>query len=243
MRNLVTPFVVLLALLAGPIHAHDDTYEIASGERAGVNDTPNRFVLRPPEDTVGRAAAYGPFRVVAVDRAIMVGVTDEHTPGQFAAMLRDFPQIASLVMIECPGTIDDRANLRLGRMIRAAGLETLVPDGGSVRSGAVELFLAGERRRIEDGAEFAVHAWMDDTGLEAGDYAPNAPENSKYVGYYREMGMSGQQAAAFYAMTNSVPHASARWLEAAEMRQWAGITQCKELVPRLAYLDLLDPLN
>jgi hypothetical protein len=34
------------------------------------------------------------------------------------------------------------------------------------------------------------------------------------------MGMSPQQARAFYAMTNSVPHAGARWLEGAEMATW-----------------------
>jgi hypothetical protein len=80
-------------------------------------------------------------------------------------------------MIECPGTEDDRANLRLGRMIHARGISTHVPAGGSVRSGGVELFLAGVSHRADPEAEFAVHSWADEDGLEAKDYPANAPEN------------------------------------------------------------------
>ena len=78
----------------------------------------------------------------------------------------------------------------------------------------------GGGRRIDDGAEFAVHAWQDDLGFEAQDYAANDPQNTKYVAYYREMGMSAEKARAFYAMTNSVPHQQALWLDAADMRGW-----------------------
>ena len=80
-------------------------------------------------------------------------------------------------MVECPGTDDDRANLRLGLMIHARGMTTHVPPGGSVRSGAVELFLAGAQRIADPGAEFAVHSWSDEFGLEPRDYAPDSPEN------------------------------------------------------------------
>ena len=84
-------------------------------------------------------------------------------------------------MVECPGTRDDRANLAVGRMICAAGLVTHVPAIGSVRSGAVELFLAGAERDIAQGAEFAVHSWMDAYGREADDFAMHAPENRQYL--------------------------------------------------------------
>jgi len=51
-------------------------------------------------------------------------------------MLNAYPGIRTIEFVECPGTLDDVANLQLGRMIRARGLDTDVPDGGSVRSGA-----------------------------------------------------------------------------------------------------------
>jgi len=48
----------------------------------------------------------------------------------------------------------------------------------------------------------------------------NAPENARYLTYYRQMGMSAEEATAFYAMTNSVPFEEARWLDAVEMGRW-----------------------
>ena len=181
----------------------------------------DRFVAPSAAPRTPRGiAAYGPFRVLDATRAALVAATDERSPTAFAAMLAAHPGIATLELVECPGTDDDRANLALGRMIHARGLATHVPAGGSVRSGAVELFLAGVHRMAEAGAEFAVHAWVDEDGREPSDFSMNAPENRAYLDYYREMGMSAVEARAFYDMTNSVPNASARWMNAAQMGQW-----------------------
>lgn len=174
--------------------------------------------FRPQRDV--EAAQYGPFKVIDGKRAALVGATDSASPKYFDMMLADFPAIGVLEIVEGPGTSDDVANLALGRKIRGAGLTTRIGAGGSARSGAVELFLAGENHVIEDGAEFAVHSWRDNFGREPQDYAPNAPENRFYLDYYEEMGMSAQTARAFYDMTNSVPHVSALWLDADDMRPW-----------------------
>ena len=182
------------------------------------------------------ALQYGPFRVIG-DRVELVGETDAMSPSWFARVLADNPGLARLEMIECPGTLDDRANLELGRMIRKAGLATHVPAHGSVRSGAVELFLAGIERSMEPGAEFAVHSWRDEYGREADDFSLDDPENRVYLDYYADMGMSSQQARAFYAMTNSVPHHRARWMEAGEMGQWID-RYAKMRSPRIAYLSV-----
>lgn len=248
-----------LALLATPVAAQDAgtrpdglTHLIFATWRVAPAPAPTgaptgaaRFV--PPHVAIERQAlaSYGPFRVLDGTRAALVDVTDSHSPAQFAAMLRDHPGLATLELVECPGTDDDRANLRLGRMIRAAGLATHVPAGGSVRSGAVELLLAGRERKIDDGAEFAVHSWIADDGREAHQFAANSPEHAGYLAYYREMGMGEAQAKAFYAMTNSVGFDDARWLDAADMRRWLG-QQAEQAAPqtesrpapRLAYLDL-----
>ncbi|WP_370031345.1 alpha/beta hydrolase [Qipengyuania mesophila] len=183
------------------------------------------FIDRRFRDYNRGIAQYGPFRVIDERRVALLGETDASTPGYFRAMLRDFPALEQLDMVECPGTQDDRANLRVGRMIRDAGLVTHVPAIGSVRSGAVELFLAGVERDIAEGAEFAVHSWMDPYGREAADFSMDAPENRQYLDYYREMGMTAEQARAFYDFTNSVPHRRALWLAANDMRRWSGRPQ------------------
>lgn len=194
----------------------------ASNLQTGLALAAFRFAVPAQKAAVPQwqVSEYGPFRVVAPDRVKMVGATDSATPAQFAAMLRDHPGLQRMDMVRCPGTHDDIANLKLGRMIRAAGLATHVPANGSVRSGAVDLFLAGRERVIEEGAEFAVHSWQDRFGREADDFAPDAGPNRAYLDYYRAMGLDGASAAAFYAFTNSVPHSEALWLEADEMRGW-----------------------
>ena len=156
-------------------------------------------------------------------------------------MLRDYPALTTLEMVECPGTEDDRANLAIGRMIRAAGIATHVPRGGSVRSGAVELFLAGATRQIDDGAEFAVHSWIDEDGREADDFAADAAVHAPYIAYYREMGMDEAGARAFYAMTNSASFAEAKWLDAGEMRRWIS-NEAVQTQPRIADRDLARAL-
>ena len=66
-------------------------------------------------------------------RAALVAETDSYSPADFQKMLRAYPGIRVLEMPDCPGTVDDFANLRLGRMIRAQGIATHVPTHGSVR--------------------------------------------------------------------------------------------------------------
>lgn len=158
-------------------------------------------------------ASFGPFIVIDANRAELNGSIESETPAQFRAMLRAFPGIRQIDMVDCPGTGDDEANLMLARMVRKAGIATYVPNGGSVRSGGVELFLAGAKRSAAPEAEFAVHSWLDEDGMEPDDFADSDPVNREYVDYYREMGMSEDKAKAFYALTNSVPHDDALYLK------------------------------
>lgn len=219
--------ILLLSLLAMAVPAHaeeavtyqviEETVEVTEYVDEGGSE---RFVGVAPAAIPQGIARFGPFRVLDGTRAAMVDATDSASPAQFQAMMAAYPGISMIEMIEVPGTEDDRANLKLGRMIRERGLTTYVPAGGSVRSGGVELFLAGKVRIAEPGAEFAVHAWADEDGREATDYSADAPENRAYVDYYVEMGMPAMQARSFYAMTNSVPNGDAKWLTGSDLGRW-----------------------
>lgn len=220
MRKLLVLLLSLLALAAHPAVAQvvvTETVEETVFESAGGSE---RFVVSAAPNLPQGIARFGPFRVLDATRVALVDVTDARSPAQFAALLKAFPGVSMIEMIDCPGTEDDRANLALGRMIHARGIATHVPAGGSVRSGGVELFLAGTRRIADPGSEFAVHSWADEDGREAKDYPENAPENRAYLDYYQAMGMPAEEAKAFYAMTNSVPFESAKWLGASDMAHW-----------------------
>ncbi|KUR78845.1 hypothetical protein AQZ50_06805 [Novosphingobium sp. Fuku2-ISO-50] len=232
MRRALALFALLIATLGVTAQAREvstRTWTDAAGvvwtETTTVeteNDGADRLVGSAAPAMPG-IARFGPFVVLDGRHAALVDATDGASPARFAAMLRAYPGIQVLEMVDCPGTLDDNANLRLGRMIRARAIATEVPPGGSVRSGAVELFLAGADRHAAPDADFGVHAWEDDAGRGPGDYPANAPVNRAYVDYYRAMGMSEAQAAAFYALTNSAPNARVRWLHTSDIARFVAI--------------------
>ena len=164
-------------------------------------------------------ASYGPFHLISADTVEMIGTVDSRSPRQFAMLLAQHPGIRNLVMVDCPGSVDEAANHILARAVRRAGLSTHVPDGGSVRSGAVDLFLAGVSRSAARNAEFGVHSWRDEDGYEARDFAADDPVHAEYLQYYREMGLSDARAQQFYALTNSVDFDDVRTLRATDMAQ------------------------
>lgn len=168
-------------------------------------------------------ARFGPFTVANGTTARMTGDVTSATPRQFAAMLAAFPGINRLELVDCPGSLDEEANLALARMVRRAGISTHVPAGGSVRSGAVELFLAGVTRSAHPTAEFGVHSWRDQDGREANDYAANDPVHREYLDYYREIGMDAAKARAFYAMTNATGFDEVRYLTKADMARYIAL--------------------
>ncbi|MFC3784897.1 hypothetical protein GGR90_003267 [Sphingopyxis italica] len=171
--------------------------------------------------TLGHAKArFGPFAVVDGTTVRMAGDVTSATPRQFAAMLAAFPGLRRLEMVDCPGSLDEEANLILARAIRRAAMETVVPAGGSVRSGAVELWLAGTVRRAAPDAEFGVHSWADEYGREANDYPASDPVHAEYLGYYREMGMDAAKAREFYALTNATPFDEVRYLTRGDMARF-----------------------
>jgi len=180
-----------------------------------------RYAPAPALATLGHARAhFGPFAVIDAQTVRMAGDVTAATPRQFAAMLAAFPGLARIEMVDCPGSLDEEANLALARAIRRAGLETVVPSGGSVRSGAVELWLAGATRRAAPDAEFGVHSWIDDEGREASDYPADDPVHAEYLALYREMGMDDAKARAFYALTNSTPFDDVRYLTRGDMARF-----------------------
>ncbi|MCC6478696.1 hypothetical protein [Sphingorhabdus sp.] len=218
--------LLALVLIAAPVRAatletEEIVYEVE--EVADSAGTAERFIAQPFGDIApSRAplASFGPFHMVAPDRAELIGSVESETPAQFAALLRAFPALKQIDMVDCPGTGDDAANLELARMVRRHGVMTYVPDGGSVRSGGVELFLAGAQRRAAPTAEFAVHSWRDEDGLEASDFAADDPVHQDYIAFYREMGLSDTEARRFYAMTNSAPHDDALYLNRRDLARY-----------------------
>jgi hypothetical protein len=170
--------------------------------------------------SLGEHAQFGPFLIISAVEAQLNGATDEATPDQFRQMIKAYPAIKRIIMIDCPGTENDDANLEVARMIRKAGINTHVPADGSVRSGGVELFLAGMKRTYEKGAQFGVHSWIDEDGMQASDVASDDPINAAYIGYYQEVGLPPQTARAFYDFTNQTAFNDIHYMNEQELARF-----------------------
>ncbi len=116
----------------------------------------------------------------------MRGEITSRTPAVFAAVMAQNPQVTTLVLQDMPGSLDDEAVTGMGYDIRARGLATALQSDSAIHSGAVDLFLAGVRRTMVEGAEIGVHSWADGFG-EGRDYPRDAPEHRANRAYVRDM--------------------------------------------------------
>lgn len=188
----------------------DEAYQTAESATS-------RYAIAPQANEFAKPSAalanYGPFRVVNHGRAEIVGEIASNAPQLFNRMVKAYPGISRIDFIDCPGTTDDAAIFSVARMIRKLGIATHAPAGSFVASGGVELFLAGVKRSADPAAEFAVHSWIDEDGMQADDFAADHPVHRDYLNYYREIGMSVEKARAFYQLTNSAPFEDAIYLQ------------------------------
>lgn len=121
------------------------------------------------------------------------GVIGSSSPRKVQRILAKNPNLQVLVLTNVPGSADDTANLRLGRIVNRSGLNTYVPSEGLVASGGTDLFLAGKRRYLGRGASVGVHSWAgeDSSGrLKQGrDFPRRHRAHRPYLDYYKALGI------------------------------------------------------
>lgn len=169
---------------------------------------------------------YGIFSSQDANTAIADGVIDSNTPEHWDNFIAAFPNTNTMIMKDCPGSIDDEANLEASRKIRIADISIYLPADAEIASGAVDMFLAGTKRTREAGSKIGVHSWADGNDNEASSYPVGHAEHQPYIDYYKEMGFSQVDAEAFYYFTiNAAPAAGMHWMTYEEIEQYKLLTQ------------------
>ncbi len=157
--------------------------------------------------------------VVSGDAFVLTGRVDRRAPDRMAAMLDAWPGVTKVVLRRVPGGRDQAANRRLARMVRAAGLTTIVPTGGLVAAGGTDLFLAGVERIAAFDACIGVRSWAGGMfGVEEGRFLPrDNPEHVPYLEFYRELGVPD----GFYWFAISAAGADGmHWMRAIEINHF-----------------------
>lgn len=93
------------------------------------------------------------------ERLLMHGKIASRTLDEFREVMRQNPQITTLVMEDMDGARDDATVVALGREVRARELSTALQSDSYILGGAVPLFLAGTQRHMVEGARIGLSNW------------------------------------------------------------------------------------
>lgn len=86
------------------------------------------------------------------DTVFLSGEIDASAPQRFAQLRAANPGLAKLVIAEATGKQGGAGALALGRAVRAAGMTTELRSDSVAIGGAVDVFLGGATRVMQDGA-------------------------------------------------------------------------------------------
>jgi hypothetical protein len=164
-----------------------------------------RGALEPREPTIV-------FKVEG-ERAYVFGTTDSYSGFVVRDLVRENPQVTTLILQAMPGTEDMTTNTRIARDIRNAGLATHVPADGRIASGAVDWLAAGVTRTIDCGAMVGVHSWGNAVGGR-GDQTFYDPQALMQRDFLDDMGVD----PGFYRFTKDAAGPDdIYWMTPAEM--------------------------
>lgn len=134
------------------------------------------------------------------DVASMTGDISADTIRQVKKLIKEYPNVKTIKMINVGGSIDDESNLVACRLVREAGLNTYVAKDGDIASGGTDFFCAGVKRTAEEGAKIGVHSWAGDGVTNAALLPKDDESHKKYIDYYKEMAMPDPKGFYFFTI-------------------------------------------
>jgi len=164
------------------------------------------------------------------ESVILEGIINSSALEKLKAIVEEHPQINTINIKNCDGSIDDEVNLKLGKYIYDTGMNTHLMDDGWVASGGTDLFLAGKTRTRGSNTKFGVHSWseMTDKGkmVTAKDFSPEHESHQPYIKYYESIGFTAQEAKDFYFFTINLASAEdMHWMAEAEIEKYKMLQQ------------------
>ena len=163
----------------------------------------------------------GSSTVVVEDKTALVnGTLGTKTYIQIDSLIKNHPEVTSLVLQQIDGSINDAINMHTGRLIRNAQLTTLIPADGDVNSGGVDLFAAGVKRQYRDGGKVGVHSWCCVDGKSAHLLPQDHSAHGAQLTYFREM-LGKTAGPTFYFFTiNAANFDNIHVMTASELTQY-----------------------
>lgn len=151
--------------------------------------------------------------------AVLNGDLGARTFNQIIDLVKQHPEVDTIILEEVPGSVNDEVNVEAGRIIRKSGLATFVPADGLIASGGVDLFVSGVSRTIEDGAMVGVHSCFGD-GVECRDIPKGDSRHDSQIDYFNEM-LGEPLGENFYFYTlDAAPFDDVHYMTRQEIDMW-----------------------
>ena len=101
----------------------------------------------------GYEARFGPFYILDDTTVVVNGDMGSRVDNQLERLLNKYPGISYAIMEKCPGSRDDEELFKAARMLYNQDVHIHLPPNAKIESGAVDLFLAGTTRTMDEGAK------------------------------------------------------------------------------------------
>ena len=155
------------------------------------------------------------------DKAYLMGEFNSQSYDKIKSVIDQNPEIKTIVLTINPGSLDDETTFKLARYIRRKKLNTHLINQSVIASGAVDLFLSGVNRTIEQGAKLGVHSWSDGV-KQAKDYPRDHEVHDFNATYIKDM--IGDDDFYWYTIY-SAPADAVYWMKDEEIIQYKLLTQ------------------
>lgn len=187
---------------------------VLTNEKTGKNYQIN---YRSNEDILGA----GTSTVEVKENEIHInGELGTRTYQQLKTVIKNYPNIKTVVLGRINGSLNDEVNMHTGRILRAAGLTTKVLKNSKIASGGVDLFCAGKERIIEKGAKLGIHSWCCFDDLTAAELPKEHPAHQYQRAYFTEM-LGKEKGVGFYFYTlKAAPFDGVHWMTEEEITDW-----------------------
>ena len=155
------------------------------------------------------------------DKVYLMGEFNSQSYDKVKAAIDNNPDVKTVVLTLNPGSLDDEVTFKLARYIRRKNLDTHLISQSVIASGAVDLFLSGVNRTIEEGAKLGVHSWTDGD-RQAKDYPRDHRAHNFNATYIKEM--IGDDSFYWYTIY-SAPADSVYWMRNEEIVKYKLLTR------------------
>ena len=188
-----------------------------NGEILTEDNVSKSFSFKPTEAISGAGTSQ---LEVKGNEAYLSGDLGIITYRQIKELIKNHPEVKTIVMTQISGSVNDAVNMHTGRILRENGFTTKVLSNSDIASGGVDLFCAGKKRIVEKGAKIGVHSWCCVNDLTAVEIPKDHPAHQYQLAYFT-MALGPEIGPDFYFYTlEASPFDNVHYMTDEEIKKW-----------------------